>query len=44
MNDIDEKLFSSDLLSLAGKTSWTRREFVVSSLATGYIRVLTGDC
>lgn len=44
MNDIDEKTYSSDLLSLAGKTSWTRREFVVSSLATGFALAVQPVC
>ncbi len=38
MNDINRELYkNSDLLSLdSGKAGWTRREFVVSSLATGF--------
>ena len=36
MNDINKHLFASDLLSLMPKTAWTRREFVVSTLATGF--------
>ena len=37
MNDIRHDLQTSQLLSLeSGKTAWSRREFVASSLATGF--------
>jgi carboxymethylenebutenolidase len=35
MNDTDRD-FGPDLASLSNKTNWTRREFVVSTLATGF--------
>ncbi len=46
MNDLNKGLLqTSQLLSLeSGKTSWTRREFVVSSLATGFALAVQPVC